>query len=204
MMPQDQGILQQEQQQVIPPQGQPQVRDYNKNPPDDKDKTQFEKFEVNAIKLIHSEGMPEKIINMVNSTTSDKHPISKISDIAVMLMNRIEQAAEKSNDPVDDLIKIQGGNTIVGELINLLEVSKTIPATNEDEKTLILTQSVQKYTKQLVAQGKITKEELQKYANQAMSVGQKNGTLDMNKIRAGGKQQGKQQKAQGQGGLLNG
>jgi hypothetical protein len=164
-------------------QGAPGKRNYETDPPNEKDQEQMNRFEVNVIKLIHSEGMTDKIIAQIKNPKVDKHPIDKISDVAFLMMKRLDEQAKKDGDPLDDLVKIQGGSVLVAELLAVLEAKEAIPETNEDEKALVLAHATQKYSDSLIQSGQATREELRYYSNQGMSAANQTGDIDMDKVR---------------------
>ena len=169
-------------QQGQPQQGPPGKRNYDTNPPNEEDQAQLDKFQINIIKMIHSEGMTEKLVNMIKDPNLKKHPVDKISDVALMMMMKMDDQAKKDGKPLDDLVKIQGGAELVSELISVLEAKKAIPKTNDDEKALILSHATQKYSNDLVRRGEISQDELKHYANQGMSAANQSGSINMDKI----------------------
>jgi hypothetical protein len=102
--------------------------------------------------------------------------------VSTSILNRIEQEARKDGDSIDNLVKIYGGNMIVGEVINLVEAAGKIRPMSEDEKTVALSKAVQDYTNQMIKDGEITREELKHYTNQGLSIAEQSGLIDMTKI----------------------
>lgn len=190
-MLQPKGLLQ-EQPQAQPQQGQPPVqqaqppkrnpaqRDYNIEPLGERDERQLRALKINAIKLIHSDKTRGRILELFEKTND--HPINKISQVSTSILNRIEQEARKDGDSIDNLVKIYGGNMIVGEVINLVEAAGKIRPMSEDEKTVALSKAVQDYTNQMIKDGEITREELKHYTNQGLSIAEQSGLIDMTKI----------------------
>jgi hypothetical protein len=146
-----------------PPQpGQPQVarqpeRDYDANPLGEQDMEQLNQFTIMATKLIHNPQTRDKILGRIKGV---EHPYDEIADASLIVMNRLEQEAQKTGQPWDKAIKLMGGMEVVGQVIEVATAAGKIPEdVPEEDKRIILGQAVQKYYQQKLATGEITKEE---------------------------------------------
>ena len=196
-------------------------RDYKQNPLGPEDEAELEKFIIDAQKLIHSPQSRDTVLGRIGK--SEKGPLDDISDLTVLLVDRIDQRSVKETGrKVDDAVKIQGANVVTGEIINISEAAGKIPKLSDDEKAVAFSHAVQKYTNRMVEKGDITREELAKYAQQAKNAGVEKGDINLKKMEQAGaaQQQGQTDKPTGdpvtggarpmsevlaeRGGLLNG
>lgn len=157
-------------------------RDYQANPPSQKDVDQIRMIKARATKLIHSKETSDKLLSMVNMDDTRRHPIESISAVSISILDRIDQQANQDGEPLDDFAKIHGGNIIVGEVISVLEAAGKIPEMNEDERALAVTHAIQTYSERLIASGDMTREELKQYANEGMAVSKDTGAIDMDTV----------------------
>jgi len=159
-----------------------QQRDYNQNPLGPQDKDEYEKFVISAQKLIHSPQTRDTILKRIG--VSQEGPIADIADTVVLIVDRIDQqSAKDQGQPVDNAIKLQGANVVTGQVIEVAEAAGKIPQMSEDERAVAYSYAVQKYTDRMIARGETTREELQKYAQEAVAMGQKSGAIDMNRMK---------------------
>lgn len=157
-------------------------RDYQQQPLNEQDAQELEMFVISAQKLIHSPQSRDQILGRIG--VGQKGPIDDISDTALLVVDRVEsQLAKDLGKPVDDFVKLQGANSVVGDLIAVAEASKKVPKLSEDEKAVAYAHAVQKYTDRMIQRGEITREELQKYAQEAVKIGQQSGALNTDKMK---------------------
>jgi hypothetical protein len=169
-------------QQAQPPQGDPAAqgipdiaktkpnpeRDYNANPLNEVDVAEYEKFVVSAQKLIHSEKSRDVVLERIGK--SEQGPINDIASLALTIIDRIDlQTVKEEGKKIDDAVKIQGANMVVGELIDIAEISGKIPKMTDDEKAVTYSYAVQKYTDRMIANGETTKQKLQLQMKQVVN-----------------------------------
>lgn len=170
--PEQPGAMPPEQPGAMPPeQAKSPQRDYRQNPLGPQDAQSLEMFNISATKLIHSSETRDKVLKRIG--ISQKGPIDDIAELSIVIVDRIDQQIIKdTGQPVDNAVKIQGANSVVGQIIEIAEASGKVPKFNEDEKAVAYTYAVQKYTDRMIQRGEITKEELTQYTQEAEQLGQ--------------------------------
>lgn len=151
------------------PTGVPQVqRDYQANPINQEDMDNVNKFTIMATKVIHTPQTREKILGRIKGV---QHPYDEIADASLVVMNRIEQEAQKEGQPWDQAVKLMGGTSIVEQVVELASAAGKIPPEiPEDDKKIILGQAVQKYYQQKISSGEMTKQQAAEEAHMAAQV----------------------------------
>lgn len=168
---QQQGLLQQggqPQGQPQPaPQGQPKymdTRDYQKEPPTQEDQKQIEMASVDAVRMLHADKTRDKVIDMMKKSD---HPIDGLANVAVKVLQRLEQQANKEKRPMNDFIRTATGTVIVGELLDMAKKSGVMDL-DENGQKVALAQTVQEYMKQEISSGRRDPNAMQQQVSQGM------------------------------------
>jgi len=146
--------------------GVPQAeRDYQGNPITQKDMDEVDKFSILASKLIHAPETRDKVLGRIKGQA---HPYDEIADASLVVIDRIERLGQTEGTPWDQAVKLLGGINVVGQVINLAAAAGKIPNEIPDkDRQVILAQTVQKYYKQKIASGEMTKEQAARDAHLA-------------------------------------
>lgn len=173
------GMIQpsQQGQQPVPAGGKQPARDWTADPFNEADAEQLEKMETMAIKLLHSPQSRQTVLQRIG--VSDKGPLDDMSDMTVMLVDRIDQEEKKQNGKgLEDNVKILGANAVVGGLIEVAEAAGKVPELSEDERGVVYSHAIQKYLQRMLKRGEITATELEMYANEAAMKATNNPDID--------------------------
>ncbi|MCK5019002.1 MAG: hypothetical protein KAS32_18220 [Candidatus Peribacteraceae bacterium] len=114
-------------------------------------KEDLTKFINKGIKLVHSEGSREQVINKLGQG----NPIQSVADVTVGMVQRLEQAAETGGIKLDSVTKLAGANAIMGEIIDLGVAAKAIPEMSEQERVTSFSVAVQDYVKAGIDNGSL-------------------------------------------------
>jgi hypothetical protein len=149
-----------------PPVATPQVqRDYESNPINQEDMDNVDKFSIMATKLIHTPQTRDKVLSRIKGV---QHPYDEIADASLVIVNRLEQEANKAGEPWDQSVKLMGGADVVQQVVELAAAAGKIPGDiPEDDHKVILGQTIQKYYQQKIASGEITKAQAAEDAHMA-------------------------------------
>ena len=151
-----QGLLSQPEQGQEQPQGQPQG-----------DQRQLDNFVMNGMDIIHNPQTRDAVLeNLKHGEPSDA-----VAGLAWTVLQKLESSAEESGKPLDDNTKIQGGNALIGEIVNLGEQAGLFKM-DEEERALSLQKVVAKYMEREIKAGRIDPQQLKQVGLQA---GQKLG-----------------------------
>jgi len=183
MLPPQQGAAPAPQQQAPAPQQQAQPgqdggqstmigtpqpeRDYEQNPLNEHDKDNIDKFYVMATKLIHTPQTRDAVLSRIKGMDS---PHQEIADAAYGVINRVIQEGKKEKKPFDPAVLIVGGTDVVSQVTELaLAAGKIKVKPTEQDMKIIAGKVVQKYYKERLATGEITKEQAARDAHAAAS-----------------------------------
>jgi len=147
-------------------------RDYDSDPPNEQDEALLDRMTTRGMKLVHSPESKKAVLHLIQQS---EHPIEGIANVATLLMERIENQHDEEGDPLNDLVRLQGGNILVGEIISLAEGMEVVPPMDEKEKEIALAQAVQEYVKKEISMGHRDPQQLEQQmmkAQQAMGQGE--------------------------------
>ena len=161
--PQEQGLIpQQPPSQSTPAMGRPIAtpepeRDYEANPLNEEDKDNLDKFRITATKLIHSPQTSPKILARIKG---QQDPHTEVADAAYGVITRIIQQGKKEKRPYDKAVLLAGGVDVVSQILELASAAHKLPAEpNEQDAKIIAGKVVQRYYKERMATGEISKEQ---------------------------------------------
>lgn len=130
---------------------------------DPKSQDQFDIFVANGINIIHEQATADAIINQVKSNPD---PIDAIAKATLDVVVRLEESAASNGIQLEDSVKIAGANQLMGEIINLTEVSGGNKLADE-QKYQAFSLAVSMYLDGAIKSGKMTKEQLVQMGQEA-------------------------------------
>jgi hypothetical protein len=130
---------------------------------DPKLQEQMDILTANGIRMIHNKKLSGSLIK---SITNAEDPVDAIADSTVAIIDRIEASAKQNNLTPDFGVLAQSANILMGEIIQIAELSGVPPLSDED-KYRAYSLAVSKYIDDAVKAGRITTEQLQQMADQA-------------------------------------
>ena len=156
----------------------------------------FDKFVGDAIEILHN---PKTSDMMVKKLSQAKSKVEEIGNMAIKILKGVELKAQKAGIQVNAKVAIQGLNIIVGEIITIAETAG-MDKTADEQKYEAFSFALSRYLKAAFKEGKFTKEELVKVA-QEMSQGKSGQAIIKNMgpeaaVLARGQQQAKPQNPQ--------
>lgn len=131
-----------------------------------KDPKQQEIFDIavsNAVSIIHNEKTTEAMLRQI---TSGADIIDEIAKVALGVITRIEQSASDNGVQIDESMKTDAANIIVGEIIGVVEAAG-IEKLNDDQRYQAFAMTVSSYIDNAVNTGKLSKEQLIAMGEQA-------------------------------------
>ena len=127
------------------------------------DSEEMDIFIANGMKIIHTPNVSDALIEkIVKSETPEK----ELAEATLLIVSRIEKSAESAGKELSLGTISNGGNVLMGELINLAEAAG-MKKMSEEDKYKAFTFAVSKYIDEAVKSGKMTKEQLLAYAKEA-------------------------------------
>jgi hypothetical protein len=130
---------------------------------DPKLQEQMDAITANGLRMIHSKTVTD---NLVKSIDNADDPVDAIANFTVMIIDRIESSAKQNNMTPDFGVLAQSANVLMGEIIQIAELSGIAKLSDED-KYRAYSLAVSKYIDDAVNTGKISKEQLQQMAEEA-------------------------------------
>ncbi|MDH5299244.1 MAG: hypothetical protein OEV91_09525 [Desulfobulbaceae bacterium] len=127
------------------------------------DQRQTENFLLNGMDIIHNEQTRDNILEAL------KHgePTDTVANLAWTVLTKLEQSAEQSGKQLSDNVKMNGGNALIGEIIEVGQLAGVLPEMSEEERALSLQKVVAKYMEREIKAGRINPQELQQAGQQA-------------------------------------
>lgn len=123
---------------------------------DPKLQEQGDMFIANGINIIHD---PETTNAILQQVQSNPDPIDAIARVTLDIVVRLEESAAANGIELEDSTKIAGANQLMGEIINLVEVSG-VKKLEDEQKYQAFSLAVSMYLDGAVKSGKMTKEQL--------------------------------------------
>ena len=120
-------------------------------------------FVVNGIKIIHDQKVSDNLLNQIKNNPD---PIEAIADATLNVISRLEESSKQNNVQISDAAKIHGSNQLMGEIIALAEAAG-LPALNDEQKYQAFSLSVSKYLDRNIKSGKIGKDQLAQWSDEA-------------------------------------
>jgi len=130
----------------------------NPKQPKNSGQKQYDRFMVNALNILHSEEVTDGIVKRV-VVAEDK--VDAIGNVALDIINRLEQSAGEKNFQINAGTIINGANSIIGEVIEIAEAAGMEPL-NDEQKYQAFSWTISNYLNNAVESGKISKEDLVK------------------------------------------
>jgi len=124
---------------------------------------QFDMFIANGLSIIHERETTDAILNQIQSNPD---PIDAIAKATLDIVVRLEDSAAANGMKLEDSTKIAGANQLMGEIINLVEVSGGKKLADE-QKYQAFSLAVSMYLDGAVKSGKMTKEQLVQMGQEA-------------------------------------
>lgn len=146
---------------LVPPE-QPQEQPQSKQGLPPNFDAQVKQFLVNGMKLLHSPEMRENTEAMLSQ---QKDPVVGLKDVALNIINVIEDKARQKNININPLVVAKAGPEIFAQIAEIGEESGILVA-DEKQKTVALGAAVQEYIEKAKNEGRVTDEELQKGASE--------------------------------------
>ncbi len=130
---------------------------------DPKAQEQYDVFMANGINILHDEKVSDQIIDQV---VKSPDPIEAIARATVDLIMRLEQSATAEGIQIDNNVKTQAANQLMGEIMNLAEIAGMEPL-SEEERYKAFSTAVSIYLDESVKNGTITPEQLARMGQEA-------------------------------------
>jgi hypothetical protein len=135
----------------------------NKKGTDPKTQDTFDAFMSNGINIIHNEKVSD---GMIQNILNADDPVKEIANATLNVVNRLEQSGSENGMNFGPEILSNGANILMGEIIQVAEISGLKPLT-EEEKYMAYSLTVSRYIDEAIKSGKITPEQLQEMSQQA-------------------------------------
>jgi hypothetical protein len=140
------------------------TRDYEQNPPNEKDQETVEKLSINAVRLIHDPKAKESLLKVI---TTAEHPIQGVSNAINQILRRLEQQETKDGGKMNDFTRLSTGLVIASEIMEMSEAAGVTKEFTEDEKQVALGQAVQDYMSEEINTGRRQSGDVQAQAGMA-------------------------------------
>lgn len=128
------------------------------------DQQQTDEFVLNGMDILHNPATRGWVVEVLKSGGD---PTDAVAGLAWTTLEQIEQSAAKSGLELSENAKVNGGNELVGEIIQIGEKAGAFPQMSEEERALSYQKVVAKYLDREVAAGRIDPRELQQVGQQA-------------------------------------
>jgi hypothetical protein len=139
------------------------TRDYEQDPPNEKDQESVDRVNLNAIRLIHD---PQATQSILASVKQADHPIQGVTNASIEILRRLEKEEADKGQQMNDFIRLAGGLTITSEIANLAKEAGVIKEFTEEENKILLAQTVQDYTNGEIESGRRTSADVSMQARQ--------------------------------------
>lgn len=120
-------------------------------------------FVLNSMRMLHGPESRDSILERLGQGD----PTDAVSEVAYMLLDRMEKTSEEQGKPISDMTKVFGGNELVGEVIATGEAAGIFKM-NEEERALSFQKVISKVLDRDIKSGKIDPRELQQAGQRAM------------------------------------
>jgi len=118
-------------------------------------KADGEKYVAKALILLHSPETRDGVVKMLTGPD----PVQRVSNVLVMVMQRVDSEARKSNLEVQDVVKAAAARAIVPEIVEIGEAAKLFNL-NPDLELLAFSVSLQDYLKAEIKAGRVDSKKL--------------------------------------------
>jgi len=135
-----------------------------KNAP--KMKADLNQFVSKGMQLLHSEDTRDQVVSVLRSSSN---PAQGVSDALVPIVQRIDSASRAAGQEVHDAVKLLGAIELVGQIIEIGELSKALPKMSDEDKNTALAVSIQDYMKGEIDAGRVDPKVLQQQLSQGMN-----------------------------------
>ena len=112
---------------------------------------------LNAMNLLHSEKTRDNIFDMI---LSKPDPVESISDVIVLILNRIDASIKNAGKKVSDAARLASTFEITTQVIEIAVASGELEEPTEEESTLVLAVAVEKYIKKEIKEGRMDPQKL--------------------------------------------
>ena len=112
---------------------------------------------LNAMNLLHSEKTRDNIFDMI---LSKPDPVESMSDVIVLILNRIDASIKNAGKKVSDAARLASTFEITTQVIEIAVASGELEEPTEEESTLVLAVAVEKYIKKEIKEGRMDPQKL--------------------------------------------
>lgn len=129
-----------------------------------KDESAIQKqFILNGMRILHGPESRDQFLQIL----SEGEPADAVADVAMRILEKLEQSAEREGAPLDDMTKIVAGQKFIDEVIETGERTGALKKMNEEERVLAFSNVLAQVLDRDIKSGKINPQELLKAGQEA-------------------------------------